>query len=208
MRGAPVDVVLFDLGGVLVDFAGVDTMKALAGIDSDDELWRRWLSCPWVRRFERGQCAADEFAAGMVVEWDLTIAPDEFLAGFRVWPGRVFPGAEQLVADTRAVVPVGCLSNTNALHWDHYGPRWQDFDFQFLSFELGAVKPDREIFDHVAVALGAPRDRVLFLDDNVINVDAAGDAGFRAARAVGVDEARTVLVDLGVLPRDGRRGTG
>jgi hypothetical protein len=41
---------------------------------------------------------------------------------------------------------------------------------------------------------------VLFLDDNVINVDAAQEAGFRAARAVGVDEARRVLVDAGVLP--------
>jgi putative hydrolase of the HAD superfamily len=159
MSHAPVDVVLFDLGGVLVDFGGVEPMKALAGIDSDEELWRRWLACPWVRRFERGHCVAGEFAAGMVDEWRLTIGPDEFLAGFRAWPGRVFPGAEQLVAETRRVVPVGCLSNTNALHWDEYGPRWRDFDFQFLAFELGAVKPDREIFDRVADAVGAPRAR-------------------------------------------------
>ena len=51
---APFDVVLFDLGGVLVDFGGVQAMKELSGITDDDELWHRWLTCRWVREFERG----------------------------------------------------------------------------------------------------------------------------------------------------------
>ena len=48
-----IDVVLFDLGGVLVDFGGVEAMKELSGITDDDELWHRWLTCRWVREFER-----------------------------------------------------------------------------------------------------------------------------------------------------------
>ncbi len=136
----------------------------------------------------------------MVADWQLAIAPDAFLDEFRLWPGRVLPGAFELVAETRAAVRVGCLSNTNALHWDEYGARWVDvFDHSFLSFEIGAVKPDREVFDHVAEVVATPRDRVLFLDDNAINVGAAVDAGFRAARAVGVDEALRALVAHGVL---------
>jgi HAD superfamily hydrolase (TIGR01509 family) len=202
VEAEPIDVVLFDLGGVLIDFGGVRPMKELAGIEHDDELWRRWLSCPWVRSFERGNCSAERFAAGVVDEWALTLDPDAFLAAFRSWPGGPLPGADALLADVRRRVPAGCLSNTNSLHWEDQSARWpilDSFDFRFLSFELGFVKPDRELFDEVARRVGVPRGRVLFLDDNVINVDAARAAGFVADAVKGVAEARHALVTVGVI---------
>jgi putative hydrolase of the HAD superfamily len=197
-----IDVVLFDLGGVLIDFGGVGPMKQLAAIEHDDELWRRWLTCPWVRSFERGRCSAEQFAAGVVDEWALTLAPDAFLAEFRSWPGGPLPGADALVAEVRQVVPAGCLSNTNALHWDDQFHRWpilDAFDFSFLSFELGFVKPDRELFDEVARRVAVPPVRVLFLDDNVINVEGARAAGFTAEVVTGVAEARHALVAAGII---------
>jgi hypothetical protein len=33
-----VEIVLFDLGGVLIEFRGVESMRELTGIESDDEL--------------------------------------------------------------------------------------------------------------------------------------------------------------------------
>jgi glucose-1-phosphatase len=196
------DLVLFDLGGVLIDFAGVEPMKQLAGIDADDELWRRWLSCRWVRSFERGQCTPAEFAHGMVDDWDLPIGPAEFLVAFESWPGGPLPGADALVDAVQQVVPVGCLSNTNELHWHEHFARWpilDAFDLRFLSFELGVLKPDRELFDRVAELMDLPPDRVLFLDDNAINVEGARAAGFAAEHVRGVDEARVALVEAGVL---------
>jgi putative hydrolase of the HAD superfamily len=198
----PIDVVLFDLGGVLVDFGGVGQMKQLAGIETDDELWRRWLTCRWVRSFERGQCSPDDFATGMVDDWGLPLEPQQFLTAFGSWVGGPLAGADTLLASVREAVPVGCLSNTNALHWDKHSGRWpilDAFDFRFLSFELGIVKPDRALFDRVAQLLPAPPDRVLFLDDNSINVDGAIGAGFVARQVRGVDVARAALVAAGVL---------
>lgn len=200
-RGA-IDVVLLDLGGVLVDFGGVAPMKELSGIENDDELWQRWLSCRWVRSFERGHCSAEEFAAGVVSDWGLELTPQAFLDAFRSWPGRPLPGAEALVRRVHRTVPAGCLSNTNALHWEHEFARWpllDAFAFRFLSFELGMVKPDREMFDRVADLLPAARSRVLFLDDNSVNVEGAAAAGFTARRVRGVDETRTALTAAGVL---------
>ena len=202
MEGRRFDFVLFDLGGVLVDFGGVGPMKELAGIESDDELWRRWLTCRWVRDFERGHCSTEHFAAGVVADWELQIEPDEFLAAFASWPGGPLPGADVLLANVRDVMPAGCLSNTNALHWERQFSRWpilDAFDHRFLSFELGCVKPDRDLFERVAELVGAPRDRVLFLDDNLLNVDGATAAGFNAMHTRGVDEARAALVSAGVL---------
>ena len=67
------------------------------------------------------------------------------------------------------------------------------FDEQYLSYEMGLVKPDRQAFDHTIAGLGCDAGRVLFLDDNQINVDGARAAGLTAEKAVGPDEARTVL---------------
>jgi putative hydrolase of the HAD superfamily len=201
-KGREIDIVLFDLGGVLIDFGGVEPMKQLAGIEGDDELWQRWLTCRWVRSFERGDCSAEQFAAGVVDDWKLTIEPAAFLAEFQGWPGGVIPGADELVQRVRARMPAGCLSNTNALHWDHNFSRWPilgAFDYRFLSYELGIVKPDRELFERVAELLPSPPARVLFLDDNLLNVDGAIAAGFAAHHVRGVAEAEHALVATGVL---------
>jgi glucose-1-phosphatase len=201
VEGDAVQVVLFDLGGVLIELSGVASMRDLSGIDSEDELWRRWLGCPWVRRFESGQCSADEFAAGVVADWRLTVAPQVFLDAFVAWPAGPYPGADALVRSVRTSVLTGCLSNTNALHSDHFGGSAlaEAFDFRFMSYELGLLKPDREIFDRVAELVPALPGQVLFLDDNQVNVDAAIDAGFVAARVRGVAEAEQALVAAGVL---------
>jgi FMN phosphatase YigB (HAD superfamily) len=198
-----IQVVLFDLGGVLIELGGVTSMRELTGIESDDELWRRWLGCPWVRSFESGQCSADEFAAGVVDDWRLTVAPETFLGAFEAWPIGPFLGADELVRAVRRTVPTGCLSNTNALHWDDRFARWpilDAFDYRFLSFELGLLKPDREVFDRVAELLPAPPARILFLDDNMLNVEGATEAGFAAVHVRGVAEAEAALVAAGVLP--------
>jgi len=124
MVGERHDFVLFDLGGVLVRLGGVVAMQRLAGMTTEEEVWRRWLTCPWVRRFERGKCGPDEFATGLVAEWGLPIEPDGFLTQFRTWPEALFPGAGELVNEVRSQIPVGCLSNTNIVHWADQDSLW------------------------------------------------------------------------------------
>ena len=88
--------------------------------------------------------------------------------------------------------------NTTQWHANHEARAiTEPFDFRFLSFELGLVKPDRQIFEVVASRLPVPRERVLFVDDNATNVAGAEASGFVARQVRGVDEARA---------RAGRRG--
>lgn len=172
-------------------------MRALTSIERDEELWERWLTCRWVRDFERGRCSEDDFATGVVTDWDLPIGPDEFLDLFRTWPESLLDGATSLVTDVRRGIPVGCLTNTNSLHWDVGRERFgldALFDHSFASHELGLVKPDVEIFEHIADVLEVAPERVFFLDDNEMNVAAAGTAGWSAVCVRGVDEARDALV--------------
>jgi len=195
------DLVLFDLGGVLIELGGVQAMGEMAGIGTDDAVWHRWLTSPWVRRFESGGCSAGEFSRGVVAEWGLAVLPDRFLELFRAWPIGPLPGSSELLAEARRAVPVGCLSNTNSVHWDEQ-TRWPllgMFDYRFLSFDLGQVKPDAAIFQAVADRLPVDRRRILFLDDNALNTEAARSFGFLAERVSGPSDARQALVDHGVL---------
>ena len=202
MTADRINLVLFDLGGVLIQPGGVASMRALSGIESDEELWTRWLACPWVQRFEAGRCSPEEFAAGVVADWELELEPAAFLQAFGGWPEPPFDGALELVEAVQATVPAGFLSNMNSFQWagNYEGiPLTDAFAFRFLSFELGLVKPDAAIFEAVAARLPVPRPEVLFLDDNAVNVDAAAATGFAALHVRGLSAARAALVETGVL---------
>ena len=133
-----------------------------------------------MRRFEAGRCTPGEFAAGVVEDWGLDLEPAAFLREFGGWPEPPYAGALELVTEVRASVPAGFLSNMNSFQWatNYEGiPLTDAFDFRFLSFEIGLVKPDPATFDAVAARLPVQRDRVLFLDDNAVNVEEAQAAG-------------------------------
>jgi len=195
------ELVLFDLGGVLIELRGVATLAELAGIDDERELWRRWLDCRWVRTFEAGRCGPDDFAQGVVVDWGLPIGRVEFLRIFRSWPTGPMEGAEELVRATAAVAAIGCFSNTNTLHWDGNVEHWPiigHFPHQFVSHRMGEVKPDSAAFEMVADALPVAPDRILFLDDNLANVETARSLGFQGEHVVGVQSARNALDRVGL----------
>ncbi len=202
MAADRIELVLFDLGGVLIQPGGVASMRALSGIQTDEALWSRWLACRWVQRFEAGRCTPEEFAGGVVADWELDLEPAAFLEAFAGWPEPPFEGALELVEAVQATVPAGFLSNMNSFQWaaNYEGiPLTDAFAFRFLSFELGLVKPDAAVFEAVAARLPVPRHQVLFLDDNAVNVDAATATGFAARHVRGVLAAREALVETGVL---------
>jgi len=200
-----IDVILFDLGGVLVELAGVDQMIEWSpGIATHEELWRRWLESSAVRRFETGAIGRDDFALAIVDEFGCSVGADEFLAAFTWWPRSVFPGALELVQAMRSHYRLASVSNTNEIHWDRFSNTWKldaAFHHNFPSYLVGKLKPDAEYFEHVLAELDVAPARVLFIDDNAINVQAAAKLGMHTRRVVGVDGARQAFADLGLLAR-------
>ena len=202
MCDGDVDFVLFDLGGVLIELGGVASLQELIQTIDDEATWYEWLSSPWVRRFEKGECSAMEFSTGFVAEWNLELSPERFLDVFRDWPIGPYPGAAELLAEVQQSVPIGCLSNTNSMHWSYQASEWPMlalFDFRFLSFELGQVKPDPAIFRTVADQLPFSRERILYLDDVALNTETATSLGFRCEHVRGIEEVKVVLADAGFV---------
>lgn len=204
MNEPAIEVILFDLGGVLIELVGVEMMLEWSpGIASTDQLWRRWLHSDAVRRFETGAIGRDEFATSVIREFGVPVAPDEFLRAFTWWPRALYPGAIELLAAMRPHYRLASVSNTNEIHWQRFAGEWSldaAFHRNFPSHQVGKLKPDANYFAHVLEAMDARPEHVLFIDDNAINVEAAAALGIVARRVAGIDGARRAFAELKLKP--------
>jgi HAD superfamily hydrolase (TIGR01509 family) len=201
-----IQVVLFDLGGVLVELRGVPTM--LAWLDhrvSLEELWALWLSSPVVRQFETGHATPDEFAEQIIRELSLPVSPEEFVANFESWLVGLLPGALDVVRSLPSRFMRATLSNNSELHWRRLMTEFdlkEAFHHHFASHITGKIKPDREAFENVLDTLGCSAGSVFFLDDSKLNVEAARRIGMHAVQVGGPAEARLELLEAGILDGD------
>jgi putative hydrolase of the HAD superfamily len=195
------DVLLFDLGGVLIDFAGFDELsRLLPGSPDRSEIRNRWIHSESVQLFERGGITPHEFARGVIGELELDFTPDDFIAAFVGWARGPYPGARSLLSQLHRTHRLACLSNSNELHTPLHRRSMEPLlDRYYFSDELSVVKPDREIFDHVIRDLRVPPERIAFFDDTPINVRAALGSGLIAFAVDGVSALETQLQLLGLL---------
>jgi putative hydrolase of the HAD superfamily len=193
--------IVFDLGGVLVQWNGIRPLIELSGGLLTPERARLfWLDSPSVRRFETGVCTAEQFAESVASELNLSIGCDEFLAAFVSWDEGPLPGAAALLESLKPRFTLACLSNNNELHWR--APALQEllrlFHRCYASFETGLMKPAETAFEWVIADLNVQPDQVLFFDDNRECIDATRRVGMHAHEVRGVKAVRTKLRQLGI----------
>ena len=195
--------VLFDLGGVLVRFRGVERVAEWLGdAEAGEEHWRLWLRSPSVRAFELGRLSPEEFAAGFLEEFPLDVEPQELLRELREFVSGPLDGAIELLDELAPRYLVGCLSNTSPLTWPELFREMglvERFERAFASCETGLLKPDPEAYQHVCNELGLAPGEILFFDDASLNVEAARALGFAAARVQGPADCRAELERRGLL---------
>ena len=194
------DVLLFDLGGVLIHFAGFEELKRLLpGTPDPATIRKRWIGAETVHIFERGDINAEEFARRFVAEWGLDIQPEAFVLEFASWARGPYDGATDLLEMLQGSFQIACLSNSNELHTErHRDALGQYIDHQFFSNEIGLAKPDPKIFDFAIQSLGTPAHRIAFFDDTAVNVEAAAKAGMNAHLTDGIDDLKLCLERLGI----------
>jgi HAD superfamily hydrolase (TIGR01509 family) len=107
-----------------------------------------------------------------------------------------------LVDTLRPGIETGLLTNNGPVALDgvmrllpQIGRR---FDHLFFSCQLGAVKPERKVFEAVLKRIGRPADEVLFVDDSAANVEAASALGIQAIQFRSRDALLTDLKRLGL----------
>ena len=198
-----ISIVLLDLGGVLIELAGIKRMIELMREKvTPEEFLTRWLYSEYVRLYESGQCSTETFAEGIVKELDMDITPGDFLEEFPLYAKGFLPGAVELLQELKQKYTLACLSNTNIIQWNGLCERIsldKYFHHNFLSFEMGKLKPERDIYIHVIEKLGCAPEEIVFFDDNEDNVKAAVDAGMNAYRVLGCADLKEKLETLNII---------
>lgn len=201
-----IEYIMFDIGGVLVELMGVPKILRWMNNRVDrNELDRMWLFSPAVRNFEIGRITAEQFAVEMINEFNFSVSPEEFLKEFLYFPSKLKPGASELLLKLSENYSLACLSNTNELHWNRLC--CEDcieslFRYNFPSHKTGYMKPDIEAFRHAIKSMGCNADKILFLDDNQINIDAAKQTGMRAIRVNGFEDVKIKLQELNLITKE------
>ena len=117
-----------------------------------------------------------------------------------LFPDPVIDSRRRTIAKQLFSIP--SESNTNSLHWPrlmHEMGLAEAFDHHFPSHLTGKIKPDKNAFETVLEKMRWRPRSVLFLDDNLPNVETAASLGIQAFHVRGLDEARAVLERARVL---------
>jgi putative hydrolase of the HAD superfamily len=198
-----VEVLLFDLGGVLVDWDGTTPLVELTGGRLDREAARRfWLTSPWVGRQDLGQCSVEDFADGAIAELGLDISRAAFIDAYLGWVRGVFPGTQALLGTLSGRYRIATLTNNNAAHFARITGELdlgRYFDDVFASHEIGLKKPDPAIYRYVTEALGVAPEQIAFFDDNRECLEPAREIGWQVFHTVGLDAVKDALASLGAL---------
>jgi len=197
--------VVFDLGGVLIDWNPRHLYRKMFG--GDEEAMERFLSevCSpeWNARQDEGRPFAE------ATEELIARYPEqaEFIrAFFDRWPEMVGGAIERTVEILdelkRAGYKIYALSNWSAETFPHARRRFQffdRFDFTVISGEIGLVKPNREIFDFLLKKTGKRAEECVFIDDSQANAAAARELGFDAIHFRSPRQLRDELMKRGIL---------
>ncbi len=176
-------VIVFDLGNVLLPFDYNILITKLDKVESS--LGERFVEAYFTdyefhRNFERGNISEENFIERMLEILNHKIDGESFC--------NYYANIFEVNEDVAALLPklkknytLILLSNTDPIHkkygWEHYD-FLQHFDELILSHEVGAVKPEEEIYRAVEKASGAPSEEHIFIDDIEKYVAAATNLGW------------------------------
>ena len=199
-----IDVILFDLGGVLVEL-GPSPLPAGAIADDRAFALADWFKSEAAIAFEKGSNSAAAFARALIDELDLDCSQQALIEHFTEWPVGLFPGAHELLQRLRGDYRLAILTNTNELHYPRFAGEFrlmEHTEYIFASHQLALAKPEPAIYQHVINTLETDPARILFLDDNRDNVAAAQELGIEAHHIEGFDKLEQFLGAQGIIGKN------
>ncbi|MGP3960428.1 HAD family hydrolase [Nonomuraea sp. 3N208] len=190
--------IVFDFGGVLsLPQPESDAVAMARAVDADPEAFQRDY---WEHRleFDRGLSPHDYWSAVLGRSATHTEVARLVAMDVASW-AHPNEGTVALLDDLiEAGHDVALLSNMPVCIGDGLDelPWVAAIGHRFYSGRMGLVKPDREIFDEMARALGAAPSEIVFIDDRQENVEGAERAGMRGVHFTDAAALRETLPDV------------
>jgi glucose-1-phosphatase len=196
--------VIFDLGGVIVPLDFAAGYKQLEGRCpyTAQEIPERIRATDTVVRFESGQLSPESFHRELSATLQLEASFEEFK---RLWCA-IFPShalfPHEWIEQIRREKRVLLLSNTNAIHFELIQQRYPHlahFDHYVLSHEVGAMKPNPQIYAEAIAHANCAAGECFFTDDALPYIEGARRAGIDAEQFLGAEKLRADLASRGIV---------
>jgi 2-haloacid dehalogenase len=206
MRTPTIDAVVFDLGGVLIDWNPRHLYRKLFDDETRMEHFLTEICSPgWNVSLDAGRPFDDGIA-------ELLCRHPEEGHLIRAWKERweemlagPIHGTVAILEELHAAgMALHALTNWSAETFPIGRKRFSFLDrFRtiLVSGQERLVKPDPRIFHLLVERTGVVPQRTVFIDDSEKNADAAARVGFQAIRFSDPQDLRARLADLGVLAR-------
>lgn len=196
------DGMIFDVGGVLIDFDHMlicSKLAAKCGL-SPGTVYAKIFTSGIEAAYDTGALSTDEFLSAVCETLSLNMPRAEL---GEIWCA-IFSEKKDVTQIVRALAGktrLMLLSNTNELHFEYAKKAFPVLDGlfkeQFLSYKLRLRKPDPAIYKKAVQLSGLCAERLFYIDDRQDYVDASKNAGLPAARFIGADELKALLKTLG-----------
>lgn len=186
------ELVIIDLGGVLVDIDIPATARAFAALGVDNlqhYITQSHAGDGIFGNFERGLVSPAEFIAEVRRLSHLSPTDEQITAAWNSMLGSFGIDKVRIIEALRQTKRVVLLSNTNQIHYEafaHAVPGYATvedlFDDAYYSHTLHLSKPNPEIYQTVIRQQRIDPSRAVFFDDSELNISAAcalGINGFR-----------------------------
>ena len=185
-----ISTLIFDLGGVIVD---LDLPKCIQkfkdlGLENIEQYLSNFGQKDFFMQFEKGQIGIPAFRNEIRKLAGTELSDVQIDKAWCSFLTQIPVEKLHLLSELKKKYRLLLLSNTNPLHietavaaeFSKTGKTMQDFfDKCYLSYEMGMVKPDVEIFEALLTDAQVKAEECLFLDDGKKNIDTAAALGIQ-----------------------------
>ncbi|MDZ7764577.1 MAG: HAD family phosphatase [Melioribacteraceae bacterium] len=204
MEKSQIKIIVFDLGNVLIPFDYKIIIDNLNKIETGlgNKFENLYAENYHVHQaFEKAEISTDEFTKTMLGWLDNKIDAEQF---YHIYSDLFTVNEEmvELLPILKQNYKLVLLSNTNYIH-QKYG--WEKYDFLnhfdklILSHEVGARKPEENIYKAVESYTGENPETHFFTDDVQEYVQAAKSLGWDAVQFRSADEYKTALKERNII---------
>jgi len=189
MPQPPIEVILYDLGNVILPFNHYQIAEKLSRFSQKREARDPQEIFSYlfdfqdgiVNHFDVGQVSPQEFFQSIKDHLGLSLSFDEFIP---IWTDIFSENVEvsQIILSQKGRWKLGLLSNTDPLHFHYILSKFsvmRAFDKWILSYEVGFKKPAVEIFQTAIAWASVEPQKILFIDDLKRHVEVAISLGMQ-----------------------------
>ncbi|MCH8197096.1 MAG: HAD family phosphatase [Proteobacteria bacterium] len=203
-EGSAPGAVVFDLGGVLIDWNPRYLYRKLfedAG-EMEDFLATVCHSA-WNLRQDAGRPVAEAAAEAKALHPDKAALIEAYYGRWPEMLNGAIDGTVAILAEIKDQgTPLYALTNWSAETFHHARSRFGFLDWFraiVVSGDIGMIKPDADIYEFLLATHGLTAAETVFIDDKGENVEAARALGFQGIRFTEPESLRTALAELEVL---------